>query len=127
MPNSDPAKLTIQQATTESTTLRSAVTSRIKQIFLLQGMEKAIGELNQMAEFFSGCYDWPDINNEVMAFLLEMKQLSDRSEAERLEKRDSALLKAIAGNGLNGQVNLMLGQSPQAPYYAAPTNGTEKH
>ena len=92
------------------------------------GADAAMAEFNQMTVFFSGCRDWPDINNEVMAFLLEMKQQTDHAEAERVAKSEASLLQALAAHGLNGQqVNLMLGQSPQAPYYGTPNNGGEEH
>lgn len=101
--------------------------NRLKQIYTLRGSDAALAELKQMAEMFSGCRDWSDINNEVMAFLLEMKQQADQAEAERLAKREAALMSAIASNGLNGQINFMLGQSPQAPYYGTTTKAGDKH
>ena len=86
-----------------------------------------MADFNQMTVFFSGCRDWPDINNEVMAFLLEMKQHADHAEAERVAKSEASLLRALAANGLNGQTNILFGQSAQAPYYGASTNEGDKH
>ena len=91
------------------------------------GADAAMAEFNQMTVFFSGCRDWPDINNEVMAFLLEMKQQTDHAEAERVAKSEASLLRALAANGLNGQTNILFGQSAQAPYYGASTNEGDKH
>ena len=130
MPNIHPANTTTQEVitTTENTTLRSAVINRITQTFRLMGADAAMAEFNQMTVFFSGCRDWPDINSEVMDFFLEMKQQSDQKAQEQASKRDASLLQALAAHGLNGQqVNLMFGQSPQAPYYGTPNNGGEEH
>ncbi len=92
------------------------------------GADAAMAEFNQMTVFFSGCRDWPDINNEVMAFFLEMKQQADHAEAERVAKSEASLLRALAANGLNGnQINFLTGQAAQAPYYGASTNEGDKH
>lgn len=91
------------------------------------GADAAMAEFNQMTVFFSGCRDWPDIYKEVMAFLLEMKQQTDHAEAERVAKSEASLLRALAANGLNGQTNILFGQSAQAPYYGASTNEGDKH
>ncbi len=101
--------------------------NRIKTIYMLRGMDAAMAELKQMAEFFSGCCDWADIYNGVINFLLEMKQQSEQTEADLVTQRDAALISAIAKNGLSGQINLMLGSKPQAPYYGASTNEGDKH
>lgn len=130
MSNSNPTNTTIQQTTTttESTTLKSAVMNRIKQTFELMGADAAMAEFRQMAVMFSGCQDWPDINNLVMAFLLEMKQQTDKVAAEQAAKRDAALIDALATHGLNGnQINFLSGQAAQAPYYGAPTNEGGEH
>lgn len=91
------------------------------------GADAAMAEFNQMTVFFSGCRDWPDINSEVMDFFLEMKQQSDQKAQEQASKRDASLLRALAANGLNGQTNILFGQSAQAPYYGASTNEGDKH
>lgn len=92
------------------------------------GADAAMAEFRQMAVMFSGCQDWPDINNQVMAFLLEMKQQTDKVAAEQAAKRDAALIDALATHGLNGnQINFLSGQSAQAPYYGAPTNEGGEH
>lgn len=91
------------------------------------GADAAMAEFNQMTVMFSGCGDWPDINSEVMDFFLEMKQQSDQKAQEQASKREASLLRALAANGLNGQTNIMFGQSAQAPYYGASTNEGDKH
>lgn len=107
--------------------LKSALLNRIKQTFNLMGADAAMAEFNQMTVMFSGCGDWPDIYKEVMAFLLEMKQQTDHAEAERVAKSEASLLRALAANGLNGQTNILFGQSAQAPYYGTSTNEGDKH
>ena len=56
-----------------------------------------------------------------------MKQQTDHAEAERVAKSEASLLRALAANGLNGQTNILFGQSAQAPYYGASTNEGDKH
>lgn len=102
----------------QETTLREAVVRSIGQFYELHGLDVALKKFDEMRLLFSGCQDWPNIDKEVTDFFIEKKRLERQADGERQQQMDEALKKGLA-NGLNpGQLNLLTGANPQAPYYS---------
>ena len=76
-------------------------------------------EFERMEVMFSGNCDWPDIEKEVKAFFLKKKRLEQVVVGERENKINQALLDALASGTIANQLNLLLGNNPQAPYYSS--------
>ena len=115
-----PRKDSASQAThrKKETTLKEAVVVRIKQFFDLYGLDAAMRKFDEMKVDFSGNRDWPDIEKEVMDFILEKKKLALLADGERQQQIDQAWIQGLA-NGVNGgQVVLQTGNNSQAPYYS---------
>ena len=116
MPKEDTAKRTIRRK--KETTLREAVVARVELFFDLHGLDAAMRKFDEMKVDFSGNRDWPDIEKEVMDFILEKKKLAFLADGERQQQIDQAWIQGLA-NGVNGgQVVLQTGNNSQAPYYS---------
>ena len=108
--------------TNSATTLKDAVTRRIKLTLKMDGIDAAKKKLDAMAMDFSFAPDWPDIYNEAMTLLLEQKRQADQAEAEHKKKMEEAWMKAIA-NINPGQFNLLTGNEAKALFFPPPMGG----
>lgn len=125
MPKQDTARRTMPRK--KETSLREAVVVHIGQFFELHGLDETIRELDKMKLMFSGIQDWPDIEEEVLDFIVEKKRLVQQADIERQKQMDQALLVGLAKGISGGQVNLLTGTNPQAPFYSStPTIGGHK-
>ena len=111
--------------TNSATTLKDAVTRRIKLTLKMDGIDAAKKKLDAMAMEFSFAPDWPDIYNEAMTFLLEQKRQADQAEAEHKKKMEKAWMKAVLEGAKSGQFNLLTGNEAKALFYP-PTMGGHK-
>ena len=112
--------------TNSATTLKDAVTRRIKLTLKMDGIDAAKKKLDAMAMDFSFAPDWPDIYNEAMTFLLEQKRQADQAEAEHKEKVEEAWINAMSTKGFSGQLNFLTGKEAKAPYYSTPMGGDKQ-
>lgn len=103
--------------TNSATSLKDAVTRRIKLILEMDGLDAAKKKLDAMAAEFSFAPDWPNIYNEVMTFLLEQKKLADQAEAEHKKKMEEVWIKAVLERAGSGQFNLLTGNDAKAPFF----------
>lgn len=111
----------------KETSLREAVVVHIGQFFKLHGLDETIRELDKMKLMFSGIQDWPDIEEKVLDFIVEKKRLVQQADIERQKQMDQALLVGLVKGISGGQVNLLTGTNPQAPFYSStPTIGGHK-
>ena len=117
MPKEDTSSQTLHRK--KETTLREAVVGRIGQFFELHGLPDTMAEFDKMKLMFSGIQDWPDIEEEVMGFFVEKKRLAQQVDAERQQQLDHALLIGLTKGVSGGQVNLLTGTNPQAPFYSS--------
>jgi hypothetical protein len=117
MPKEDTTSRTKRRK--KETTLREAVVRHVEEFSVLNGLEAAMKEFERMEVMFSGNRDWPDIEKEVKAFFLKKKRLEQEAVGEREHKINQALLDALASGTIANQLNLLLGNNPQAPYYSS--------
>jgi len=111
----------------KETSLREAVVGRVGQFFELHGLDETIREFDKMKLMFSGVQDWPDIEEEVMGFLIEKKRQAQLANGERQQQIDQALLVGLVKGISGGQLVLQTGTNSQAPYYSStPTIGGHK-
>ena len=92
--------------------------ARVEQFFELHGLEAAMRKFDEMKVDFSGIRDWPDIEKEVMDFLMEKRRLSLQADVERQRQMDQAWIQGLARGVIGGQVVLQTGSDAQAPYYS---------
>lgn len=111
---------------TTNTTLRAAVTTRIKQTLEMDGIDAAKAELKMMAEMFSCIADWPSIYNEVVSYLMEQKKQAEQAEAEHKEKVEEAWINAMSTKGFSGQLNFLTGKDATAPFFKTPMGGDKQ-
>ena len=125
MSKEDTARRTMRRK--KETSLREAVVGHVGQFFELHGLEETMGEFDKMKLMFSGVQDWPDIEEEVMNFIVEKKRLDHQADVERQQQMNQALLVGLAKGIGGGQVVLQTGTNSQAPYYSStPTIGGHK-
>lgn len=117
MPKEDTARRTMRRK--KETSLREAVVGHVGQFFELHGLEETMGEFDKMKLMFSGVQDWPDIEEEVMDFIVEKKRLDHQADVERQQQMNQALLVGLAKGIGGGQVVLQTGTNSQAPYYSS--------
>ena len=125
MPNKDTAShVPIRE---KETTLREAVVGRIEVFFELHGLDAAIKKFDDMKIDFSCCHDWPDIEKDVLKFLIEKKHEAELADFNRQQKIDEAMVVGFAKGINGGQMNLLTGTNSQAPFYSStPTLGGHK-
>ena len=117
MPKEDTTSRTKRRK--KETTLREAVVRHVEEFSDLNGLEATMKEFERMEVMFSGNCDWPDIEKEVKAFFLKKKRLEQVVVGEREHKINQALLDALASDTIANQLNLLLGNNSQAPYYSS--------
>lgn len=117
MPKEDTTSRTKRRK--KETTLREAVVRHVEEFSDLNGLEATMKEFERMEVMFSGNCDWPDIEKEVKAFFLKKKRLEQVVVGEREHKINQALLDALASGTIANQLNLLLGNNSQAPYYSS--------
>jgi hypothetical protein len=111
----------------KETTLREAVVRHVVEFSELNGLEAAMKEFESMEVMFSGNRDWPDIEEEVKAFFLKKKRLELEAAGERERQINQAMFDALASGTIANQLNLLLGNNPQAPYYPSTKTTTGGH
>ena len=111
----------------KETSLREAVVANVGQFLELHGLDETMREFDKMKIMFSGIQDWPDIEEEVMYFIVEKKRRAHQADIERQQQMDQAMMMGLA-NGIGGrQVVLQTGTNSQAPFYSStPTIGGHK-
>lgn len=117
MPKEYTARRTTMRRKKE-TSLREAVVGHVGQFFELHGLDETMREFDKMKLMFSGVQDWPDIEKEVMDFIVEKKRLAHQADVERQQQIDQAIIVGLAKGISGGQVNLLTGSDSQAPYYS---------
>ena len=123
MPKEDTTSRTKRRK--KETTLREAVVRHVEEFSELNGLEAAMKEFERMEVMFSGNRDWPDIEEEVKALFLKRKRLELEAAGERERKINQALFDALTNGTIANQLNLMLGNNPQASYYPSAPTTTE--
>ena len=128
MPKEDTASQSMRRTTKvrtirQETTLREAVVGRVVQSFELDGLDEARKVFEVMKGLFSGNHDWPDIEEEVMEFILEQKRLAVQADGERRLQMDKALIEGLSKGLATGQMNLLTGAAAQAFYHSTTTGG----